>query len=387
MTRVLAPLVVAMFITGCGSSTFSQGPSDTLRAYSRAIQDKRVEDAYRLLSKDAKRSVSLEAFRRMILESPEDASELARSLARPSSDPVVTAKVITPQGDELVLIYENNRWRIDGTSLDFYSQATPKQAIVGFLRAFERKRYDVLVRYVPDSKKAADANSPELDEARLRESFEGPQKEDFLHLTQALKAALGTSNIEETNDRASMQYGANGTLQLVREHGIWKIEFFQLFSFVGDVGLFGVVGNDVASRGRNTIHLGVTIALGRIGLGALVSFVTSPGTLDLGLHLARRDLSPHHEVGTKRPRWVFERRRAIFLDAEVPYPRGAITSQWREQQQRGSSQQHRGSNDAHRSRCADEMKRAIDRMRVFSHVKGPELFERLVLVTHGVAPD
>jgi hypothetical protein len=216
-----------MLITGCGSSTFSQGPSDTLRGYSRAIQEKRVEDAYRLLSKDAKRSVSLEAFRRMILESPEDASELARSLARPSSDPVVTAKVITPQGDELVLIYENNRWRIDGTSLDFYSQATPKQAIVGFLRAFERKRYDVLVRYVPDSKKAADANSPELDEARLRESFEGPQKEDFLHLTQALKAALGTSNIEETNDRASMQYGANGTLQLVREHGIWKIEFFQ----------------------------------------------------------------------------------------------------------------------------------------------------------------
>ncbi|MFO0661346.1 MAG: hypothetical protein U0165_16160 [Polyangiaceae bacterium] len=227
MTRVLALFAAAALVTGCGSSAFSQGPSETLRAYSRAVQEKRVEDAYRLLSRDAKRGLSLEAFRRMLLESPDDANELARGLARPASDPVVTAKVITPQGDELVMIFENGKWRIDGSSLDFYSQATPKQAIVGFLRAFERKRYDVLIRYVPDSKKAADASSPELDEARLRESFEGPQKEDFLHLTQAIKAAMGTSNIEETNDRASMQYGANGTLQLVREHGIWKIEFFQ----------------------------------------------------------------------------------------------------------------------------------------------------------------
>ncbi|MDW8251640.1 MAG: hypothetical protein RMJ98_20285 [Myxococcales bacterium] len=138
----------------------------------------------------------------------------------------MTATVITAQGDELVLVYEHGRWRIDGEAIDFYGQSTPRQAVRSFLRAFERKRFDVLMRFVPDAKKIADERFPALDEARLRESWEGPQREEMERICQSIKAALPQATIEEYSDRASMSYGSGGTLQLVREHGLWKIEHF-----------------------------------------------------------------------------------------------------------------------------------------------------------------
>ena len=240
-----------------------QGPSDTLRAYAQALEQGRVDDAYRLLSDEAKRSMSLEAFRRAVRENPEDVLEIARALARPASDPVVTATVTVPNGEELYLVYEGGRWRIDGAAVDLYGQATPRQALLGFLRAFDRRRYDVILRYVPDAEKeglgpvddgpepppepppppaaAADAgttappppkapraadDSVRLTPEKLREAWEGPQKEQMSRIVQAIKAALPSATIEETGDSASMAYGSGGTVSFVREHGVWKIRDF-----------------------------------------------------------------------------------------------------------------------------------------------------------------
>ena len=216
---------LALALAGCGG-TVQQGPSDTLRAYSRALRERRVEDAYALLATDARRSIPLEAFRRMILESPGDMDEIAAALARPATDPIVTATVATPSGDEVVLVYEHGRWRVDGQSLDLYAQATPRQAIRAFLRAFERRRYDILMRFVPEAKRVSDERFPALDEERLRASWEGPQKDEMIRITLGIRAALPEASIEETNDRATMTYGAGGTLSLLREHGAWKIEDF-----------------------------------------------------------------------------------------------------------------------------------------------------------------
>ncbi|HEU4404271.1 MAG TPA: hypothetical protein VFS43_03125 [Polyangiaceae bacterium] len=222
-----APLALACLslLSGCGSSL--QNPHDTLRAYANEVEDGDAEEAYALLSTEAKRSLSLDAFRRMVRDNPAEAKELARALARPSSDPIVTATVTTPQGDEIVLVFEDGRWKLDASSVDLYGQATPRQAVRGFVRALERRRYDILLRFVPDAKKVGDASLPPLDEKRLRESWEGPQKDDMQRIAQGLKAALAAAApIEETSDHASMPYGAQGTLQLVREHGVWKIETF-----------------------------------------------------------------------------------------------------------------------------------------------------------------
>jgi len=256
---------VACASSACaGGALVQQGPSDTLRAYAQAIEQGRVDDAYRLLSDEAKRSMSLEAFRSAVRDNPQDATEIAQALARPSSDPVITATVTMPNGEELLLLYEGGRWRIDAAAVDLYGQATPRQALLGFLRAFDRKRYDVILRYVPDAEiegisglsdepapdategSAAAAGKPkggkeaskdsgsgkapaastQLTAEKLRAAWEGPQKEQVSRIVQAIKTALPAAQIEETGESASMAYGAGGTVAFVREHGAWKIRDF-----------------------------------------------------------------------------------------------------------------------------------------------------------------
>lgn len=258
--RSFVAIVSLLALSACGSGAIvQQGPSDTLRAYARALEEGRVEEAYHLLSDEAKRSMSLDAFRRAVQDNPQDAAEIARALARPTSDPVVTAQVVLPNGDELLLVFEGGRWRVDASAVDLYSQATPRQAITGFLRAFERKRYDVILRYVPDAERegTADPDAPDVkpdapnakdakdkdgkpDQAapklkdkptgvaltaeRLKQEWEGPQREEINRTVQAIKTALPTAQIEETGDSAAMPYGAGGTVSFIRERGVWKIK-------------------------------------------------------------------------------------------------------------------------------------------------------------------
>ncbi len=256
-------IALAFAVAGCSGGAYSQGPSDTLRDYAGALQERRVDDAYRLLSDDAKRSMSIEAFRRMVAENPDDVLEVARALGRPASDPVVSATVTLPNGDELELVFEDGRWRVNAAAIDLYGQGTPRQALAGFLRAFERKRYDVVLRYVPDADRegavatvagpvdvpaapsaaapsasaaptappaAAPAKPPadsgELTPEKLRAAWEGPQKKEMLEIVQALRAALPAATIEETGDVATMAYGSGGTVSFIRERGAWKIRDF-----------------------------------------------------------------------------------------------------------------------------------------------------------------
>lgn len=196
------------------------GPHETLRTYAQDLEAGKIDDAYMLLSDEARREISLEAFRRMVQESPAEMKEIAQTLSRPASPANVTATVTTPSGETLLLVYESGRWRVDSSAINLYSQATPRQAVQAFVRAFDRGRYDVLMRFVPDAKK------PGLDAAKLKETWEGAQKQDIQRTVAAVKSALPTATFEVVGERATMPFGAGGTVQLVREHGVWKIEDF-----------------------------------------------------------------------------------------------------------------------------------------------------------------
>jgi hypothetical protein len=218
MRDFAALLACALFAAACGGAR-AEEPSSVLHAYARALEEGRSEDAYRMLSEEARRGISLEAFRRMVKENPDEVREIAKALARPTAPPVVTATVTSPNGQELQLVLENGRWKVEATAIDLYAQDTPRHAIQGFVRALERRRYDIMLRYVPD------AHREGLDATSLRAGWEEHNKEELQHVLTSLKQALPTAQIEETGERASMQYGA-GTMQLVRERGLWKIEEF-----------------------------------------------------------------------------------------------------------------------------------------------------------------
>jgi hypothetical protein len=206
--------------TACGSLQHPGGdPQSVLRTYARALEDGRADDAYRLLSDEARRGISLEAFRRLVKDDPEGVKEIGRALERPTAPPVVTATVTSTSGQELYLVLEDGKWRVDASSIDLYAQDTPRHAIQGFVRAIERKRYDVVMRYVPETHKEG------LDATKLKAAWEGHEKGEIQQVVGALKQALPGAAIEEVGERATMPYGA-GTMQLVREHGLWKIENF-----------------------------------------------------------------------------------------------------------------------------------------------------------------
>ena len=219
-SSVAIALAVAMSIGagGCAGQR-AEDPQSILRAYSHALEEGRSEDAYRMLSEEARRGISLEAFRRMVKDNPEEVREIAKALARPTATPVVTATVTSSNGQELQLVLEGGKWRVEATAIDLYAQDTPRHAIQGFVRAVERKRYDVVLKFVPDSHKEG------LDPSKLKTAWEGHDKEEIEQVVSSLKQALPSASIEETGDRATMAYGA-GTMQLVRERGLWKIEDF-----------------------------------------------------------------------------------------------------------------------------------------------------------------
>ena len=211
-------LVVLPTASGCGGAR-AESPEATLRLYSSALEDGRADDAYKLLSDDAKRAVPYEAFRRMMKASPDDAKELASALSRNTTPAQVSATITGPGGQELALVFEKGAWRLDTSAVDLYAQDTPRHAIVSLARALERKRYDIVMRFVPDGHREG------LDPTTLKAAWEGADKEEMGQILAALKQALPAAGIEEAGDRATFVYGA-GTMQLLREHGVWKIEEF-----------------------------------------------------------------------------------------------------------------------------------------------------------------
>jgi hypothetical protein len=213
---VLAAAV--MTSTACGPQ-HANDPASVLHAYARALDEGRADDAYSALSDEARRGISLEAFRRMVKDDPDGVREIAKALDRPTAPPVVTATVTSLSGQELNLVLEDGKWRIDASTIDLYAQDTPRHAILGFIRAVEHKRYDMVMRYVPDTHKEG------LDAAKLQSAWEGHEKQEIEQVVAGLKQALPSATIEETGERATMPYGA-GAMQLVKEHGLWKIENF-----------------------------------------------------------------------------------------------------------------------------------------------------------------
>jgi hypothetical protein len=88
-----------------------------------------------------------------------------------------------------------------------------------FVRALERKRYDVALRLVPNRYR------PGLTIDKLREYWEGEQKVENAQLLVRLRAAVSANTpIVEVGDEAHMPYGERYEVRFVREDGAWKIE-------------------------------------------------------------------------------------------------------------------------------------------------------------------
>lgn len=218
MTRVLVAGLSALLVASACATSRPATPEDALSAYARALREGQARDAYDLLSIEAKKDIPYASFQRILRENPDEAIALGRSLAQPAAPPKVTAVVKAPNGESLLLVLEDGAWRIDGSAIDLYGQGTPELALRSFVRAFKNRRYDVLLRFVPEAEREG------LDAKKLESAWAGEEKAELEGLVAAVESSLPTASLEVTGDRATMAFGTGGTVELVRESGLWKVE-------------------------------------------------------------------------------------------------------------------------------------------------------------------
>src|SRR5690606_20358700 len=106
-SAILLPCLLSFWLA-CSAQKPVESPKQVLDAYAQALKAGRTQEAYDLLSDQAKNSISFEAFQRMVQENPGEIQEIAQALERPSGPPLVTATVTTPNGETLLLVYEND---------------------------------------------------------------------------------------------------------------------------------------------------------------------------------------------------------------------------------------------------------------------------------------
>lgn len=213
-TLTLALLCAGLVWTGL-TACAPNLPQQVVAQYGQALKADNPRDAYELLAPELRARVSFEDFaddwkqRRKALHNVRD--ELTDAVTQPAR---VQAKVAYSDYDTLQMRLTEDGWRITGGVLDIASQDTPRRALISFVRAMEARRYDRLMRFVPER------YAQHMDVEMLKADFER-RSDEIDTLVAELKANLDNPIIER-DDRATMNYGPR-RVTFVREDDVWKI--------------------------------------------------------------------------------------------------------------------------------------------------------------------
>jgi hypothetical protein len=210
-------VLLGLVLSGCATGP---GPSDAraaLAAYAQATLAGDYDRAYDAMSADYRQKVSRAEFAQFLRDHRRDARAAAERVRGPATTVELRADVVGDGGDRLGLVYENGAWRLAEDPLELYGQRTPRECLRSFVRALERKRYDVLVRFVP--KRWREFTTAQ----KLKEAWEGPQQTEVGRLVHDLRAHMADP-ITQEGDEARLVYGDAASVKLVREDGVWRVE-------------------------------------------------------------------------------------------------------------------------------------------------------------------
>ncbi len=214
-TSALTWLSVVAALAGC--ATHGARPADTLATFGAALERKDFDAAYALTSAAYRARVPLAAFRAALEEGGADTQALGRELRTDAARKPARVELEVEAGRTVTLVEEGGAWRVDGPSVEPWSQRTPRAALRSFVRALALGRYDVVLRLAPTERRAG------LSVEGLRTYWEGDRKADNAQLLARLRGALGAP-IVETGEEARLPYGERAELHFTREDGLWKIE-------------------------------------------------------------------------------------------------------------------------------------------------------------------
>ncbi|MES1209946.1 MAG: hypothetical protein ABUS79_28755 [Pseudomonadota bacterium] len=221
MRRLVAPAIylglAALGLMAAGCAHAGRGPGDALAAFGAALARGDLRGAYAMTSAELQRRLPFEAFAAGFQGPGADPAALGQRVAAEATRVPPRVEVALQTGEQVPLVFEDGQWRVDGPVYEAWGQETPRAAVRTFVRAIEARRYDVLLRLVPDRERGA------LTPERLRSFWETVDVAAHRRLLVELRAALA-SPLVEAGDEAHLPLSGGGEVRLAREPGGWKIE-------------------------------------------------------------------------------------------------------------------------------------------------------------------
>lgn len=215
--RVLVYGLVLGLAVGAVACARGTGPDQTLDRYGVALKNHDFGAAYDLMSSGFRVKVSREDYVRTMRDNAREVNETAERLRGKKGSMEVSAEFEYGLGDTMRLIQEDGQWRIATYPLGFYDQSTPKAALRSFIRAYRLERWEVMLRFVPNSYRE------KMSAEKMKAQFTGPSREQMENLINTLEANVDEPITERGND-ARMSYGDRYTVQFLKEDGAWKLK-------------------------------------------------------------------------------------------------------------------------------------------------------------------
>ena len=204
-------------LVGAACAHPQRGPGEALADFGGAVDRKDYAAAYALMTGDYRRRVPLADFRRELESGGPEVATAARRLRDEAARTPFQIEVEIDLGQKLTLVLEAGQWRVVAQPFDLAAQDTPRAALRSFVRAVELRRYDALLRLIPNRYRVG------VSVDKLRDYWEGEHHADNQKLLKALRAHV-SSPIVETGDEARMPYDETAEVRFLREDGVWKIE-------------------------------------------------------------------------------------------------------------------------------------------------------------------
>ena len=209
--------VLASLLLACGAASHS--PEAALHSYAQALRVGDVDRAYQLMSAEFRAQHSRDDFAQMLKNNQDEVEQTALRLSVEEGSLAIRAELRYGYDESVRLRKESGEWRLVDNPLAFYSQATPRDAVRSFLRAYSLKRWDVMLRFVPK------AYRERMTVEMVQKQFDGPRKEAMSEMMESVRVNLNAPTLEnQQGNEARLRYGERYEVELVREQGLWKIK-------------------------------------------------------------------------------------------------------------------------------------------------------------------
>jgi len=155
----------------------------------------------------------------MLKDNHAEIDQTADRLAVEEGTVAVQAEFPYGYGEKVLLRKEGGHWRLASNPLSFYSQLTPRDTVRSFVRAYTLKRWDIMLRFVPEDYRKR------MTVEMVQKQFDGPRKDAMKKMVESVRENLNApTSTSQAGNVARLRYAEMYEVELVREQGLWKIK-------------------------------------------------------------------------------------------------------------------------------------------------------------------